>query len=230
MSGTSPSTVGAIVGAIVAVLALLALLVLFAHRHRQKQRERQGYWGAGAGPGPKSEVSDMGDVQYDVAPRTAFRHESFMALVKDAAKGFYVPELDAQAGGMGAGVAAGGVAAGGAAAGVGNGTSTSNGHVRGDGSYDSSRHGRGSSGGSYGVAGGARERVGLVGAPAGAKTEVEDWAGPSTWASGPRVGEPAPRQIPRRSGSSGRSLQFLETGSGSPASPPHIYAQPGYQP
>ncbi|KAF9360107.1 hypothetical protein BGX26_010544 [Mortierella sp. AD094] len=27
-------------------------------------------------------------------PRTAFRHESFMALVKDAAKGFYAPPLD----------------------------------------------------------------------------------------------------------------------------------------
>ncbi|KAG0002795.1 hypothetical protein BGZ79_002297 [Entomortierella chlamydospora] len=27
-------------------------------------------------------------------PRTAFRHESFMALVRDAAKGFYAPPLN----------------------------------------------------------------------------------------------------------------------------------------
>ncbi|KAF9582314.1 hypothetical protein BGW38_000357, partial [Lunasporangiospora selenospora] len=53
------------------------LVALTVHRRRERRRvvEEQNE--------PNSELDD--------APRTAFRHESFMVLVKDAAEGFYAP-------------------------------------------------------------------------------------------------------------------------------------------
>lgn len=151
-------------------------------------------------------------------PRVAFRHESFMALVKDAAKGFYVPDLDAEVnnrhvagkteleedggiGGTGAGTSA---AAAAAAIGVGAGVA-------------GARSGSSGSSSGSGTGGGGGKAEVEEGAPAGASIGGSSGGGPT--------GNDEYHGIGRRSGSSNRSLQFLDTGSGSPSSPPHAHAK-----
>lgn len=98
MSGDSASSVGTVVGAIVGTIALVGLVALGVYRRREKQRAVE----ESMAPGPDTEQME--------APRTAFRHESFMALVKDAASGFYAPGTPgaeaAAAGASGAGAGA----------------------------------------------------------------------------------------------------------------------------
>ncbi|KAG0374369.1 hypothetical protein BGX24_010491 [Mortierella sp. AD032] len=77
MSGSSSSSMGTIIGAVVGSVALAGLVALGVYRRRERQRAVE----EATGPNP----------EMDEAPRTAFRHESFMALVKDAAQGFYAP-------------------------------------------------------------------------------------------------------------------------------------------
>ncbi|KAF9949015.1 hypothetical protein BGZ72_009111 [Mortierella alpina] len=77
MSGSSSSSLPAVIGAIVGTIALVGLFALAAYRRREKRRDQEEQ----TRPNP----------EMDEAPRTAFRHESFMALVKDAAQGFYAP-------------------------------------------------------------------------------------------------------------------------------------------
>lgn len=77
LSGSSSSSTGTIVGAVVGSVALAGLVALGVYRRRERQRAVE----EATGPNP----------EMDEAPRTAFRHESFMALVKDAAQGFYAP-------------------------------------------------------------------------------------------------------------------------------------------
>jgi hypothetical protein len=89
MSGDSSSKLPAIIGAVVGTVALVALIALGVYRMREKQQQEE--------PEPPVEV--------DEAPRTAFRHESFMVLVKDAAQNFYAPGT--QGAGAGTGAAAG---------------------------------------------------------------------------------------------------------------------------
>ncbi|KAG0328858.1 hypothetical protein BG000_000286 [Podila horticola] len=81
MSGDSASSVGTIIGALVGTIALVGLVALGVYRRREKKRAIE----ESLAPGP-----DDGHAELE-APRTAFRHESFMALVKDAASGFYAP-------------------------------------------------------------------------------------------------------------------------------------------
>ncbi|KAG0201262.1 hypothetical protein BGX28_005885 [Mortierella sp. GBA30] len=83
MSGSSSSSLAAVVGAVVGSIALIGLFALAVYRRREKRRGQE---------------EDIGpDPEMDEAPRTAFRHESFMALVKDAAQGFYAPGTQASA-------------------------------------------------------------------------------------------------------------------------------------
>ncbi|KAG0019197.1 hypothetical protein BGZ82_000223 [Podila clonocystis] len=82
MSGDSASSVGTIVGALVGTIALVGLVALGVYRRREKKRAAE----ESIAPGPGGD--DHPEME---APRTAFRHESFMALVKDAASGFYAP-------------------------------------------------------------------------------------------------------------------------------------------
>ncbi|KAK3832685.1 MAG: hypothetical protein JOS17DRAFT_742485 [Linnemannia elongata] len=87
MSGSSSSSIGTIIGAVVGSVALAGLVALGVYRRRERQRAVE----EATGPNP----------EMDEAPRTAFRHESFMALVKDAAQGFYAPGTTGPAGGPG---------------------------------------------------------------------------------------------------------------------------------
>ncbi|KAF9184827.1 hypothetical protein BGZ50_003444 [Haplosporangium sp. Z 11] len=88
MSGSSSSSLAAILGAVVGTIAFLGLIALFAYRQREKRRRREerlnGF----------DDDAGTGSRQMEEAPRTAFRHESFMALVRDAAQGFYSPVLE----------------------------------------------------------------------------------------------------------------------------------------
>ncbi|KAI1316019.1 hypothetical protein EDD11_010544 [Mortierella claussenii] len=162
MSGSSSSSLGAILGGVIGALALLGLIVLAAFWYRERRRRREEYSNVEGliGGGHDSDfegglLPEMGE-----GPRTAFRHESFMALVKDAAKGFYAPTMDMNprgSEGAGASAAAGATGATGAA-------------VMGD-AYD------------------------------------------------PVYGN-------RQSSSSEQSLQYLETASAAPSSPPHAHARP----
>ncbi|KAF9983027.1 hypothetical protein BGZ75_005525 [Mortierella antarctica] len=77
MSGNSSSSLATIIGAVVGTIALVGLFALAMYRRREKRRDQEEQ----TRPNP----------EMDEAPRTAFRHESFMALVKDAAQGFYAP-------------------------------------------------------------------------------------------------------------------------------------------
>ncbi|KAF9111173.1 hypothetical protein BGX27_005289, partial [Mortierella sp. AM989] len=126
ISGDSPSNLPAIIGAIVGVIALLCLLGLVFYRRRQKRLAGEEYAFANDNY-PDGAPRDM----TEEGPRTAFRHESFMALVKDAAKGFYAPtvETDPLAGPNRAGpsttTAAAAGAAGGAYTAVNNGPDSS---------------------------------------------------------------------------------------------------------
>lgn len=80
-------------GAAVGSVALVGLVALGVYRRKERRRsdfdqmggplDPDGAVGVGMGAGGRAEM--------DEAPRTAFRHESFMALVKDAAQGFYAP-------------------------------------------------------------------------------------------------------------------------------------------
>lgn len=82
MSGDSASSIGVIIGALVGTIALVGLVALGVYRRREKKRAVD----ESLAPGPDSD--DLPEME---APRTAFRHQSFMALVKDAATGFYAP-------------------------------------------------------------------------------------------------------------------------------------------
>ncbi|KAF9332290.1 hypothetical protein BG006_004831 [Podila minutissima] len=82
MSGDSASSIGVIIGALVGTIALVGLVALGVYRRREKKHAVD----ESLAPGPDGD--DLPELE---APRTAFRHQSFMALVKDAATGFYAP-------------------------------------------------------------------------------------------------------------------------------------------
>ncbi|GJJ77829.1 hypothetical protein EMPS_10188 [Entomortierella parvispora] len=88
--GSGSSNLATIMGAAVGSIALVGLVALGVYRRKERRRDfdqmgggPEGAAGVGMGAG--------GPAGMDEAPRTAFRHESFMALVKDAAQGFYAP-------------------------------------------------------------------------------------------------------------------------------------------
>ncbi|KAF9557840.1 hypothetical protein EC968_007408 [Mortierella alpina] len=80
MNGSSSSSLATIIGVVVGTVAFAGLVALAVYRRREKRRDQEEQ----TRPNP----------EMDEAPRTAFRHESFMALVKDAAQGFYAPGTD----------------------------------------------------------------------------------------------------------------------------------------
>lgn len=71
------------------LIALVGLFALIFYRRREKKRERKA--AMGGDDGDEGVYGEGEDPSMREAPRTAFRHESFMALVKDAAQGFYAP-------------------------------------------------------------------------------------------------------------------------------------------
>lgn len=71
------------------LIALVGLFALIFYRRREKKRERKA--AMGGDDGEEGVYGEGEDPSMREAPRTAFRHESFMALVKDAAQGFYAP-------------------------------------------------------------------------------------------------------------------------------------------
>ncbi|KAG0331788.1 hypothetical protein BG000_010596 [Podila horticola] len=89
MSGDTGSPLAAILGGIVGFIALIGLFALIFYRRREKKRERKA--AMGGDDGEEGVYGEGEDPSMQEAPRTAFRHESFMALVKDAAQGFYAP-------------------------------------------------------------------------------------------------------------------------------------------
>ncbi|KAG0345678.1 hypothetical protein BG004_003309 [Podila humilis] len=89
MSGTSGSPLAAILGAIVGVVALVGLIALILYRRRERKEERRE--AMGEDDGEEGVYDDRGNPSIREAPRTSFRHESFIALVKDAAQGLYAP-------------------------------------------------------------------------------------------------------------------------------------------
>ncbi|KAG0318688.1 hypothetical protein BGZ99_005505 [Dissophora globulifera] len=95
MSGASSSTLPTILGAVVGTVALGGLVALGVYRRRERRRTVEEYTAGADQP------------EMDEAPRTAFRHDSFMALVKDAAQGFYAPGTASPVPGAVAGASAG---------------------------------------------------------------------------------------------------------------------------
>ncbi|KAF9896956.1 hypothetical protein BX616_006443 [Lobosporangium transversale] len=87
MSGASSSSLAAILGGVVGAIVLFSLIALAFYRHHERKRARMEYMNVGTSDGSFHPEMEEG-------PRTAFRHESFMALVQDAAKGFYAPTMD----------------------------------------------------------------------------------------------------------------------------------------
>ncbi|KAF9944855.1 hypothetical protein BGZ72_001905 [Mortierella alpina] len=165
MSGTSSSTLAVIIGVVVGTIAFLGLVALVAFR-REELLMGSDHTGTGRDYGGESNAGGNRQPPMNEAPRPAFRHESFMALVKDAAQGFYAPSMEAPPVNNAAGSAAGAAS----------------------------------------VAAGA-------GAGAAARGGVSRHA---SAASGPK------RQ------STDESLQYLDTGTASPTSPPPAIVQPDF--
>ncbi|CAO3572020.1 unnamed protein product [Mortierella alpina] len=116
-------------------------------------------------------------------PRPAFRHESFMALVKDAAQGFYAPSMDAQ-----------------------------------------SLHSAAATGMSTSPGVGA---TGATGAGAGAAGAGAAGAGAAAAARGGVSRQTSAATGPTRQ-STNESLQYLDTGTASPTSPPPANIHPDF--
>ncbi|KAF9934252.1 hypothetical protein BGZ67_003978 [Mortierella alpina] len=98
MSGSSSSTLAVVLGVVVGTIAFLGLVALVAFRYREKRRAREELlMGSNHGGNDRDYGGELNrQPPMNDAPRPAFRHESFMALVKDAAQGFYAPSMEAQ--------------------------------------------------------------------------------------------------------------------------------------
>ncbi|KAF9287459.1 hypothetical protein BGZ68_001788 [Mortierella alpina] len=138
MSGSSSSTLAVVLGVVVGTIAFLGLVALVAFRYREKRRAREELlMGSNHGDSTRDyggELNAGGSRQppMNEGPRPAFRHESFMALVKDAAQGFYAPSMEAQPLNSGGSATAGpstGAGAGAGAAGAGAATAVARGGV-----------------------------------------------------------------------------------------------------